>query len=158
MLPEPSSAPLLNDKLLPRDTRRALPIALLRAREAIMRLYRPVFRAYDVTEPQWRVMRALQEETPLDASEVSKRTCLQLPSLTRIFKTLDERGFISRKRDAGDARKLVLALTPSGLTLLCKLTPDAENADSQLERKFGRQRIEHLLELLGSFVKLGALR
>jgi hypothetical protein len=43
---------LPEDLLLPRDTRRSLPIALLRAREAVMSRFRPMLNADDVTEQQ----------------------------------------------------------------------------------------------------------
>ena len=82
------------DTLLPRDTRRALPIALLRAREAVMARFRPILQARDVTEQQWRVIRVLGEESPLDASEVADRACVLAPSLTRIIKALEERALI----------------------------------------------------------------
>ncbi len=37
----------------------SLPMALLRAREAVMRRFRPGLRDHGVTEQQWRVLRAL---------------------------------------------------------------------------------------------------
>src|SRR5262245_55114576 len=87
-----SGRPLLpDDALLPRDTRRALPIALLRAREAVMARFRPILAAHDVTEQQWRVIRVLGEESPLDASEVAERACVLAPSLTRIIRALDRK-------------------------------------------------------------------
>ena len=153
---EAESALLPHDALLPRDMRRALPIALLRAREAVVARYRPLLRANDLTEQQWRVMLALQGESSLDATALSETTCVHPPSLTRIIKGLAERGLISRERDRGDARKIMLALTPAGLELICKLMPDTENAYTQLESRYGRKRIEDLLALLQELTELGA--
>jgi hypothetical protein len=56
-VPKSKKSLLPEDMLLPRDTRRALPIALLRAREAVMVRFRPILRYHGVTEQQWRVMR-----------------------------------------------------------------------------------------------------
>ena len=42
-----------------RNVSRSLPVALLRTREAVMRQFRPVLRSVDLTEQQWRVLRAL---------------------------------------------------------------------------------------------------
>jgi homoprotocatechuate degradation regulator HpaR len=153
-----SSAKVINsalpqDTLLPRDTRRALPIALLRAREAIMARFRPILHARDVTEQQWRVIRVLGEESPLDASEVAKRACVLAPSLTRIIKALEERGLISRQRDTGDGRRISLAIAPAGMAMIRDVTPEVQAVYAELEESYGRDRIEHLLDILGEFTE-----
>ena len=77
--------------------------------------FRPILHARDVTEQQWRVLRVLGEESPLDASEVADRACVLAPSLTRIIKALEERALISRQRDSGDGRRISLAIAPAGM-------------------------------------------
>ena len=57
-----------------------------------MARFRPILAARDVTEQQWRVIRVLGEESPLDASEAADRACVLAPSLTRIIKALEDRG------------------------------------------------------------------
>ena len=53
----------LAQRTLPMRTfSQSLPMALLRAREAVMRRFRPGLRCHGVTEQQWRVLRALAEE------------------------------------------------------------------------------------------------
>ena len=42
-----------------RDFSRSLPMSLLRAREAVMRHFRPSLRDHGLTEQQWRILRAL---------------------------------------------------------------------------------------------------
>jgi homoprotocatechuate degradation regulator HpaR len=136
------------DALLPPDTRRALPLALLRAREAVMGRFRPVLAAHDVTEQQWRVVRILGEESPLDASEVASRACVLAPSLTRIIKALEDRALISRVRDSGDGRRVSLSIAPAGIGLICKLTPQTSAIYADLEALYGRERIDRLLDML----------
>ena len=148
------SPALPDDTLLPRDTRRALPIALLRAREAVMVRFRPLLHARDVTEQQWRVIRVLAEESPLDASEVADRACVLAPSLTRIIKALEERALISRARDAGDGRRICLAIAPAGMDLIRDLTPDVQAVYAELEDSYGRARIDHMLDILGELAEL----
>ena len=49
----------------------SLPMALLQAREAAMRLFRPMLAEHDLTEQQWRVLRALSSaEGPLEPGEI----------------------------------------------------------------------------------------
>ena len=61
MEPTAQALPPLEDTLLPLDTRRSLPIALLRARETVMHRFRPLLASHDLTEQQWRVIRVLGE-------------------------------------------------------------------------------------------------
>ena len=116
--------------------------------------FRPLLHARDVTEQQWRVIRVLAEESPLDASEVADRACVLAPSLTRIIKALEERALISRARDAGDGRRICLAIAPAGMDLIRDLTPDVQAVYSELEDSYGRARIEHLLDILGELAEL----
>jgi homoprotocatechuate degradation regulator HpaR len=149
-----TNRPLPQDTLLPRDTRRALPIALLRAREAVMARFRPLLHARDMTEQQWRVVRVLGEESPLDASEVADRACVLAPSLTRIIKALEERKLISRQRDTGDGRRISLAIAPAGIAMIRDITPEVQAVYAELEESYGRDRIEHLLDILGELTEL----
>jgi homoprotocatechuate degradation regulator HpaR len=136
------------DTLLPRDTRRALPIALLRAREAVVARFRPVLAARDVTEQQWRVIRVLAEDSPLDASEVANRACVLAPSLTRIIKALEDRRLITRERDPGDGRRISLSITPTGLAMIREVTPETCAIYAEIEARYGREHIERLLDML----------
>jgi len=145
---------LPDDALLPRDTRRSLPIALLRAREAVMARFRPVLQAQDVTEQQWRVIRVLAEQSPLDATELADRACILAPSLTRIIRSLEERGLVLRERDQGDGRRILLSLSDKGLEIIYNVSPASRAVYADLEERYGRDRIEALLEMLSDLAAL----
>lgn len=140
---------LAQDALLPRNTRRSLPIALLRAREAVMAHFRPMLAAHDLTEQQWRVIRILGENGMVDASEVAERTFILAPSLTRMIKTLEERGLIEKDKDEADGRRVLLRIAPAGLAVINEVTPESRAIYEALERKFGVEKIDLLLDLLG---------
>lgn len=82
-----------HDKRL-RDFQRALPISLLRAREATMRPFKEHVENDGLTLQQWRVIRALADESPLDSKTLSERCVILAPSLSRIFKALADKGLI----------------------------------------------------------------
>lgn len=136
------------DTLLPRDTSRSLPLSLLRAREAVMVRFRPLLAGHELTEQQWRVIRVLHETSPLDASEVAERACMLAPSLTRIIKSLEERGIIRRERDQGDARRALLSLNPSGVELIRAVTPQSRAIYAKIEARYGPEKIEQLIDML----------
>lgn len=150
----PNNGGITQDALLPRDTRRSLPIALLRAREAVMGHFRPMLALHDVTEQQWRVIRILAEAGTLDASEMADRAFILAPSLTRIIRSLEERGFITKTKDAQDGRRILLQITPAGLKIINEVSPDSRTIYTALEQRFGRERIETLLDMLDELATL----
>ncbi len=145
-----------DDSLAPRTTQRSLPMSLLRAREAVMSHFRPMLDRHGVNEQQWRVIRVLGEAGPLDASEVAERANILAPSLTRMIKALTERGLIEKARDAGDGRRVMLAIAPAGRDLLRRVTPDSARIYDELEGRFGRDRVNDLMDLLDALSHLKA--
>src|ERR1700736_3847580 len=73
----------------------SLPMELLRAREAVMRRFRPGLRDHGVTEQQWRILRALAHSGPMEVSELADTTCLLAPSLSRILPDMEARLLIA---------------------------------------------------------------
>ena len=49
-----------------RPFEQSLPMALLRAREAVMRGFRRVLREHGLNEQEWRIIRALREVDQID--------------------------------------------------------------------------------------------
>jgi homoprotocatechuate degradation regulator HpaR len=126
----------------------SLPMTLLRAREAVMRRFRPGLRAHGVTEQQWRILRALAGQTPLEVSALAARTCLLLPSVSRILPDLETRGLISRGTVETDLRRSVVTLTAAGLKLISAHAPQSEAIYRAIEQRFGAQRLDELFRLL----------
>lgn len=134
-----------------RDFEHSLPMELLKAREAAMSRFRPMLKEHGVTEQQWRVIRALADYEPMDASELAARSFLLAPSLTRILKHLESAGLVRRKTDANDQRRSLLALTAKGRRLFDEVAPDSAELYDDIEAKFGSERLAQLYELLESF-------
>jgi homoprotocatechuate degradation regulator HpaR len=139
---------IAQDAFLPRNTRRSLPIALLRAREAVMSHFRPMLSAHDMTEQQWRVIRILAEQDTVDASEMADKAFILAPSLTRIIRSLEERGIIAKLKDANDGRRVLLKITPAGLAIINEVAPESRMIYERLETHFGAEKIDLLLDLL----------
>lgn len=135
-------------------TDRSLPIALLRAREKVMGPIRVMLLKAGVTEQQWRVLRVLDETGQTDASEIAKRACLLMPSLTRIIQTLCENGYVTRTRDTKDRRRQILNITKAGQTLIEDNMTESRNISESLEERFGRQNFAQLLDLLNALDEL----
>lgn len=127
---------------------RSLPIGLLRAREATMRLFKPHMDAAGLTLPQWRVIRALAEDGEHDASDLAEQCAVLPPSLSRILASLEERGYLARHREDTDGRRLNITLTDKGRAVFERIAPHSERVYQELETAFGKARLEALLDEL----------
>ncbi|MDD7969916.1 homoprotocatechuate degradation operon regulator HpaR [Roseinatronobacter alkalisoli] len=130
-----------------RKFEKSLPIALLRTREATTRLFKPYIDSHDLTMPQWRVLRALAEAEALDARTLSERCVILPPSLTRIFRSMTQRGLI-RQVECTDARRHMVALTDAGRGLFEQVVQESEPDYARLASAFGPERLDMLLDLL----------
>ncbi len=130
-----------------RKFEKSLPIALLRAREATTRYFKPYIDRHALTMPQWRVLRALAEDDALDARTLSERCVILPPSLTRIFRSLTQRGLIVPV-DCTDARRHRVALTDAGRALYEQVVEESEGDYQRLAAAFGAERLDSLLDLL----------
>ena len=137
-------------KVLPNpETSKSLPIAMLRAREAIMLSFRPLLAKHGFTEQQWRVLRVLGEKGTSDAGQVAFDACILAPSLSRIISKLENDKFISRFIDANDGRRINLTITKLGEDTLEKIAPEIDNFFKALHRRYGEEKLTTLIELLG---------
>jgi len=141
MSDEPRRPPL-------RRTNRSLPIALLRAREAVMGPIREILADSQVNEQKWRVLRVLDEGGAQDQNTIARQACLLLPSLTRILRAMERDGLVSRLVDPADRRRSIVTIEAPGLAILDVHGAQAAALVSDLRARFGEARFEQLLDLL----------
>ncbi|MGX7723539.1 MarR family winged helix-turn-helix transcriptional regulator [Rhodococcus pyridinivorans] len=91
--------------------------ALAVANRAVLAVYRPILDRLGLTHPQYLVMLALWERSPLTSKEVGQLLQLDSPTLSPLLKRLEALGLITRARSAADERQLVLELTDAGRAL-----------------------------------------
>lgn len=137
----------MDDQLL-RGFEEALPIAMLRSREAVMARFRPMLASHGLTEQQWRVIRAIHANRQIDATRLSERSCILMPSLSRMLKTLEKDGLVIRQRESGDARRQTIVLTERGKNLVAKIAPQSEAIYAEIEKSFGPDHLRDLVKSL----------
>jgi homoprotocatechuate degradation regulator HpaR len=123
-------------------------MALMRTREAVMKRFRPSLRDHDVTEQQWRVLRALDHAGPLEATDLARRTVLLAPSLSRIVRDLEARGLVERAVVRADLRRTRIRVSDQGAQLIAAIAPDSEATYDAIARRFGRDKLNALFALL----------
>ncbi len=119
-----------------------------------MRRFRPILDQHNITEQQWRVLRALNDcETALSAGELADRTYLLAPSLSRMLVSLEERKLILR-RTAVDGRTSQIEIAAGGRKLVAKVGPVSEAAYADIEQRMGLQELDELLRLLARLAQI----
>ena len=146
---DPAGAPAVRRVPL-RDFSRSLPMSLLRAREAVMRQFRPSLRQHGLTEQQWRILRALAATDAIEVTELARVAFLLGPSLSRILRDLEARRLIERKAAKSDLRRAVVSITAKGLKLIEAVAPSSEAIYAAITRRYGAGKLAELQDMLGA--------
>jgi homoprotocatechuate degradation regulator HpaR len=132
-----------------REFSRSLPMSLLRAREAVMRQFRPSLREHGLTEQQWRILRALAAIEAIEVTELARTAFLLGPSLSRILRDLEGRRLVERKAAKADLRRAIVSISEKGLRLMERVAPTSEEIYAAITRRYGARRLAELQDMLG---------
>ncbi len=125
----PRASLLLDDQLC---------FVLYATSRAITAAYRPLLEPLRLTYPQYLVMLVLWESDKLTVRELGKRLYLDSGTLTPLLKRLEKTRYIERKRNAGDGREVLLALTAAGRRLKVRAAPIPEKMTCKVRIAQGR--------------------
>jgi homoprotocatechuate degradation regulator HpaR len=131
-----------------REFARSLPMSLLRAREAVMRQFRPSLRSHGLTEQQWRILRALAAVDAIEVTELARVAFLLGPSLSRILRDLEAGHLIERKLAKADLRRSVVSISAKGLRLIEAVAPTSEAIYAAITRRYGARKLAELQDML----------
>ncbi|MEO6019951.1 MAG: MarR family transcriptional regulator [Knoellia sp.] len=112
--------------------------ALAVASRNVIALYKPLLAPMGLTHPQYLVMLALWEETPLTVSELGRRVSLDPGTMSPLLKRLESSGLLTRERNPTDERALAVSLTPHG----ARLRRQAEKVPPAIIERLGLQVAE----------------
>ena len=131
-----------------REFSRSLPMSLLRAREAVMRQFRPSLRQHGLTEQQWRILRALAAIDAIEVTELARVAFLLGPSLSRILRDLEARHLIERRAAKADLRRGVVSISAKGVKLMEVVAPSSEAIYAAITRRYGARKLGELQDML----------
>jgi len=132
---------------------RSLPMQLMRAREAVMGRFRPHLHAHGLTDQQWRILRALVEVDDLEIFDLSDRCCIRPASLSRMLPRLEASGFIARRVNAADQRRIIVSMTARGRALFRRIAPGSEAIYAAIARDLGEERLRETYRVLGDLIE-----
>lgn len=131
-----------------------LPQRLLKARDSLMAHFRPILNHFDITEQQWRILRALDERGQLEPREIGDLCQISSPSMAGMLARMDETGLIKRGPVAGDQRRVMVHLSQKGTRLLSKIGPLIDLQYSYIEQAYGKAILADLFRVLEEFIEL----
>lgn len=113
--------------------------------------FRPILAGHNITEQQWRIVRALATAGEMAAGEIAQRCVILKPSLTGILTRMEELGWVARLSHAADQRRSVVRLTTSGKALRRKINREVEAAHSAIVTALGEDELDAMHAALDRF-------
>jgi DNA-binding MarR family transcriptional regulator len=107
-----------------------LPYLLNRAGARIAAAFSEEVRPLGATLQMWRVLAALRERDGRRMGDLSETTSIEVSTLTRLVDNMEKKGLVARRRDAGDARAVLLHATAAGRRLTRRILPIAERYEA----------------------------
>ena len=83
----------------------------------ITKAYQPLLQALDLTYPQYLVFLLLWEHGQLTVKELGEKLLLDSGTLTPLLKRMEQKQWLSRRRDVRDERLVIIKLLPAGQAL-----------------------------------------
>ncbi len=132
---------------------RNLPQLLLQSREALMARFRPHLNEHGITEQQWRILRALFENGPLEPRQLSELCLISSPSITGVLARMEEAGLVARERMDHDQRRLKVTATPRAVQIGKKLAPLVERQYDEIEKRVGTKTLQQVYDVLDALLQ-----
>ncbi len=87
------------------------------ASRLITKAYQPLLQALDLTYPQYLVFLLLWEHGQLTVKALGEKLLLDSGTLTPLLKRMEQKQWLSRRRDPRDERSVIIELLPAGRAL-----------------------------------------
>jgi MarR family transcriptional regulator, organic hydroperoxide resistance regulator len=101
--------------------------ALYAASRAMTSCYRPMLDALDLTYPQYLVLLVLWERGDATVTGIGHALQLETGTISPLLKRLEAAGLITRTRQTGDERSVLVSLTPAGRELEARVAEAQSN-------------------------------
>ena len=105
---------------------------LAAASEAASAQFHEKVRKAGLRVPEWRVLASLYDSDGAMITNLAKIALAEQSRLTRIIAQMEERGFVTRKSDPQDGRRVRVYLTKPGRKLTAGLISDARHHEADL--------------------------
>lgn len=130
-----------------------LPYLLARASHALWRGFEPTLRAAGLNSLEWRVLATLSDSAPLTVGQLALEVLAQQPTVTKTLDRLVAQGWVERRADATDTRRVRVALTAAGRCHVAPLLTAARHHEARRLQALGAPELERMREWLHALVQ-----
>jgi len=130
-------------------------LGLQRTASLLMQALGRELKGHDVSPAQYNTLRILRGAGPdaltcggLTCGEIGERLVSPGPDVTRLLDRLEQRGLVTRLRDAEDRRVVRARITQEGTDLLAGLDEPVDHTLVRLLGSLGPAKLRTLIELL----------
>ena len=130
-------------------------MAVVRAAETFKRAISNTFRNYDLSFPQYNILRVLDASKNGQSriTHVSRIMLVPSANMTGIAKRLEKNGFIIRKSDPRDERVTILEITQKGKAALAGIEKDRDECQEKMLKGFTQKEKKELLAIVKKLIK-----
>lgn len=96
------------------EVSKKLSFALYSAGNRLVRMHKPFLEQLGLTFPQYLVTLELLDSAPRSVGELGTKLGMDTGTITPLVKRLEQAGFVTRRRDTKDERRVLVDLTHSG--------------------------------------------
>ena len=122
---------------------------LYAASNLLVKVYRPLLEPLGLTYSQYLVMLVLWERDSVSVGDLGHCLYLDSGTLTPLLKRMENSGFINRRRDSNDERRVLVSLTTKG----SEIKELAVNIPKKLSDQLNISNIGELRSEIQSLVK-----
>ena len=134
------------------DFYNSLPMLFYRSLDQVMPQFRSIFKQFNITEQQWRVLRVLWEEDQQPLLVLAEKTLIPSPSLVGVIDRLEKLGLVNRIRSVDDRRVVHINATKEGKALQHKVTPLVDAAYLEVQARLNKQEWDTLTNTLQKLI------
>ncbi|MBL8471194.1 MAG: homoprotocatechuate degradation operon regulator HpaR [Rhodocyclaceae bacterium] len=136
---------------------RNLPQLLAQARDAVVEPFRHILHHFELTEQQWRILRILDQEAPLEPWQICKRGQFLSPSLAGVLSRMEDMSLVQRRKLNTDQRRQLVTLTEQGRQLISAMAPVIEQQYEHIDAVLGANTVKQLYCALDKLLDLRKL-
>lgn len=103
---------------------------------------------HGVTPAQWQALVVLWECDGIVQRDLAERISIEQATLTRTLDRMERDGFVERRRDVEDRRRVRVHVTKKGFLLINTLVPEAMNVLGQAMKGFNEAEIDQFRSFL----------
>ncbi|MGE0036072.1 MAG: MarR family transcriptional regulator [Xanthobacteraceae bacterium] len=136
-----------------RPRHQSLALLLHRVRVLVRGQFQEVFRRFDLSEQQWRIMSALNTHGEMSVTEIADRCLISRPSVVGIIQRMEMLDYICRTAHTNDKRKINISLSKKGGRLVAEAVPMMALAYKRIEVILGKSTYKNLFAILEEAAK-----